>query len=151
MMPGMGREISRSRDAEAVVIRRPESLRIWMPVFQLVLGAVGTALLLTKGQFPWPVLFIVVAGLSFWMGRKPEVVADSSGITFRRGAKVTWSEVTSVEPPPDNGWKHQQTDLVLRGGTRRLLAFDLDPGDLRRISGLLAASRQKGSHPGASH
>jgi hypothetical protein len=77
------------------------------------------------------------------MGRKPEVVADSSGITFRRGAKVTWSEVTSVEPPPDNGWKHQRTDLVLRVGTRRLLAFDLDPSDLRRITGLLAASRKR--------
>lgn len=148
-MPDVSKEIAPRKNAEAVAIRRPEYVRIWTPVVLLVLGVLSTALLLTKGQLPWPVLLIVLAGLSFWMARKPDVVANSSGITLRRGTPLAWNEVASVGPPPDNGWKHQTTDLVLRGGTRRPLAFDLDPVDLRRLAGLLAASQHKLSDSGA--
>ena len=80
----------------------------------------------------------------FWLGRRPLVVADASGVVFRGKDPIPWSEIAEVEKPPDDGWKHHSTELVLRDGTRRTFGVDVEREDVELLWRLWAQAQRTG-------
>jgi len=127
-----------------VVLRQAEYPRIWLPLMWLIMGVVVGTLQLVRGSEPWWFMFVAGAGLMFWLGRRPLVVADASGVVFRGKDPIRWSEIAEVEKPPDDGWKHHSTELMLRDGTRRTFGVDVEREDVELLWRLWAQAQRTG-------
>jgi hypothetical protein len=141
---GSGGATSSSVGHDHVVLRQADYARIWMPLVWLVTGLLVGTLQLVRGSEPWWFMFVAGAGLTFWLGRRPLVVADASGVVFRGKDPLPWSEIAEVVKPPDDGWKHHSTELVLRDGTRRTFGVDVERADVERLCGWWAQAQRTG-------
>lgn len=108
----------------AVLLRVPQSLLPrTLPLAGLAISAALSFHEFSDGQVPWGIGLAAIWVLQLLMAWSlPVVEASNQGVRLKSRQWMPWSDVAEVVAAPDNGWKHQEHELVLRSGDRKSLA-----------------------------
>ena len=89
----------------------------------------------------WGLAFAAVwTALAVTVWRMPRTVISNQGVRFVGRRIIPWSQVIDIVTHPNNGWKQDPPELVLRDGRRKLLELNAS-----QVEGLRSLARKQGA------